>query len=235
MNDDDVTHIYCDESCHLERDHQRSMVLGAITCPAATRRAVGREIKRLRAEHGIPAEREIKWTQVSPAKVGFYLSLVDLFFDRTDLGFRAVVVPDKEKLDHQRFGQSHDEFYYKMWWQLLTRLIDDEHRFRVFIDIKDTRGATKLRRLHEVLTHTHYDFDRARILSVESVHSQDVPVMQLADLMIGAISHVHRGLRESEAKLQVIDRIKRSSRLSLISSTPPSARKVNVFVWRPQR
>jgi len=23
-------HIYCDESCHLENDHMRSMVLGAL-------------------------------------------------------------------------------------------------------------------------------------------------------------------------------------------------------------
>lgn len=25
--------IYCDESCHLENDGQKSMVLGAVSCP----------------------------------------------------------------------------------------------------------------------------------------------------------------------------------------------------------
>lgn len=25
--------LYCDESCHLENDHQKVMVLGAVWCP----------------------------------------------------------------------------------------------------------------------------------------------------------------------------------------------------------
>jgi len=28
-----IYNIYCDESCHLENDHQKAMVLGAIWCP----------------------------------------------------------------------------------------------------------------------------------------------------------------------------------------------------------
>jgi len=230
----DVIHLYCDESCHLEHDGQKAMVLGALGCPAATRKLVGRRIKALKKAHGIPSQREIKWTQISPSQVAFYLDLVDLFFDDPSLGFRAVVVPDKNALDHQRFQQSHDDFYYKMWWQLLTRLVDDQHRFRVFIDIKDTNSATKLEKLHEVLCNTHYDFDHSRVLGVEAVHSHHVPLLQLADVLIGAVSLANRGLDGSTAKNQVISRIRDRSRLSLMKSTPPSARKFNVFVWRPQ-
>jgi hypothetical protein len=28
-----VLNVYCDESCHLENDHQTAMVLGAVWCP----------------------------------------------------------------------------------------------------------------------------------------------------------------------------------------------------------
>jgi len=28
-----VFNVYCDESCHLENDHQTAMVLGAVWCP----------------------------------------------------------------------------------------------------------------------------------------------------------------------------------------------------------
>ncbi len=28
-----ICNIYCNESCHLENDHQQAMVLGAIWCP----------------------------------------------------------------------------------------------------------------------------------------------------------------------------------------------------------
>ncbi len=28
-----VFNVYCDESCHLENDRQKAMVLGAVWCP----------------------------------------------------------------------------------------------------------------------------------------------------------------------------------------------------------
>ena len=30
-----MINIYCDESCHLEHDKARAMLLGAISCPAS--------------------------------------------------------------------------------------------------------------------------------------------------------------------------------------------------------
>lgn len=230
-----IQHIYCDESCHLEADHQKVMVLGGLTCPAHIRKAVARDIKALKRKHGFPPHREIKWTQVSPSQQDFYLALVDLFFDRAELAFRTVVVPNKAKLDHSRFNQSHDDFYYKMWWQLLRSLVGKVDRSRIFLDIKDTQSADKVRKLHEVLRNTHYDFDSERILSIETVHSHDVPLLQLSDLLIGAISHFHRDLKGSAAKQAVMNRIQARSGLpNLKRSTPPAAQKFNIFVWKPQ-
>lgn len=227
-------HIYCDESCHLEKDHQHAMVLGAISCSAQHRQRVGRDIKKIKATHGIPASREIKWTQVSPSNFEFYRSLIDMFFDEPCVGFRAVVVPDKQALNHEQFENSHDDFYYRMWWQLLRRLIDDQHLFRIFVDIKDTHSATKLRKLHEVLCNTYYDFDQQRIQSVEAVRSHEVPLVQLADVLTGALSHRFRDLEGSEAKQKLIAHVRQRSGLTLERSTPPSTRKFNLFVWRPQ-
>ncbi|ANJ67878.1 hypothetical protein A9404_11260 [Halothiobacillus diazotrophicus] len=228
----DVIHIYCDESCHLEHDHQKSMVLGAVWCSASHRAALGRKVKAIRDQFGLPPTFEIKWTKISPAGLDFYLALVDLFFDEPLLRFRAVVVPEKAVLDHGRFNQSHDDFYYKMWYLLLTHLVDDQHCFRVFLDIKDTRGQTKVRKLHEVLCNRHYDFDRQRIASIEQVHSHDVPLLQIADLMIGALSHLHRNLDGSPAKQAVIQRIRERSGHDLLRSTPPRVEKFNLLVWR---
>lgn len=229
-----VMHIYCDESCHLERDGQAAMVLGAVSCPDNVRRQIGRKIKQLKADHGIPVGREIKWTQVSPSTQTFYLALVDLFFAESLLGFRAVVVPDKRALDHHRFGNTHEDFYYKMWWQLLRRLIDDEHQFRVFVDIKDTHSAAKLAKLHDVLCNAEYDFNHERIVSVEAVRSDAVLLVQLADVLTGALSHKFCGHVGSTAKQDIIARIRERSGLVLDRSTLPSARKFNLFIWQPQ-
>lgn len=230
----DCIHIYCDESCHLENDAQKAMVLGAVWCPASHRAYLGRKVKRIREQFSLPPGFEIKWTKVSPAQLDFYLALIDLFFEEPLLHFRGVVVPDKAVLNHGKFNQSHDDFYYKMWYLLLTYLIDDQHTFRVFLDIKDTRGQAKVRKLHEVICNAHYDFDRRRILSIEQVHSHDVPLLQLADLMIGALSHLHRTLNGSLAKQAIIQRIRERSGYGLQCSTPPRAEKFNVLVWRPK-
>ena len=229
----ELIHVYCDESCHLEHDESSSMALGAIWCPASYRAMLGRKIKALKAAHAFEAEREIKWVKVSPAKLDFYLALVDLFFDEPMLHFRGLVVPDKAALDHERFGQTHDDFYYKMWYQLLNWLISSEQRLRVFIDIKDTRGQAKVTKLHEILCNANYDFDRSLIVSIEQEHSHDVPLLQLADLLIGALTYQHRGLSGSEAKQAVIERIQQRSGLSLGRSSTVRAEKFNLFVWRP--
>lgn len=230
----DRVHIYCDESCHLEHDHQSAMVLGAVSCPATMRLRIGRSIKALKQRHGISTYREIKWSQVSPSTLAFYRDLIALFFDEPVLGFRGVVVPDKKALDHGRFSQSHDDFYYKMWWLLLTRMIDDQHVFRIFVDIKDGHSNTKLKKVHEVLCTAHYDFNNQRIESIEAVRSHDVLLVQMADVLAGALSHHFRGIQGSEAKGSLIQLIKERSGLKLDRSTPPGARKFNLFLWRAQ-
>ena len=40
----ELINIYCDESCHLERDGEPIMVLGAVSCPAAAVKQTHREI-----------------------------------------------------------------------------------------------------------------------------------------------------------------------------------------------
>ena len=85
-------HIYCDESCHLENDHMRSMVLGALWCPATHRRELAGKIKALKVAFDLPANFEIKWVKVSPGKLPFYQALLDLFFDEPLLHFRGLVV-----------------------------------------------------------------------------------------------------------------------------------------------
>ncbi len=82
-----VINIYCDESCHLENDHQPAMTLGAVWCPLDKTREIALRIREIKVEHGLLPDFEIKWTKVSQAKLSFYLALIDYFFDDDDLHF----------------------------------------------------------------------------------------------------------------------------------------------------
>ena len=226
--------IYCDESCHLEHDRQSAMVLGAVWCPESQRASIARAIRELKTTHGLASSFEVKWTKVSPAKLDFYLAVIDLFFSDPRLHFRGIVIPDKSKLDHSAFDQSHDDFYYKMYFQLLKVIFESDNRYRIYLDIKDTRSQQKVTKLHDYLANAQYDFNKEMVEWIQQVHSHEIEQLQLADVLIGALGYLHRGLQTSTAKQALIEKIKAKSGFSLRRSTLPSEKKFNVFVWAPQ-
>ncbi|MBF0423594.1 MAG: DUF3800 domain-containing protein [Magnetococcales bacterium] len=227
--------VYCDESCHLEQDHISIMVLGAIWCPQENISDISNKIRNLKERHGFSKQREIKWVKVSPGGLSFYQELVDLFFTEDELHFRAVVIPDKTRLDHGQFFQNHDTWYYKMFFVMLKQIFNTDSRYHVYLDIKDTKSQTKIHKLHEVLANSQYDFDRSIVARVQQVRSHEVELLQLADLLIGALGYLHRGLQTSQAKLALVDHIKKKSNLSLQHTTLPQAAKMNILVWSPQQ
>lgn len=226
--------IYCDESCHLERDGHGVMVLGAVRCFKEAAREIADSIRQIKRQHGLADEFEIKWQKVSPAKSAFYIDLVDYFFATTSLRFRALIVPDKSTLCHDKFDQDHDDWYYKMYFTMLKWVLSPKRRYRIFMDIKDTKGAEKIRHLREVLSDDMYDFDRKIIETIQLVRSHDVQQIQLADLLIGAVAYANRGLLTNSGKVAVVERIRELSGYKLTRSTLLTERKVNLFCWHSQ-
>lgn len=78
----EVFNIYCDESCHLERDRRPVMVLGCVWCPTARAAEISTRLREIKQEHRVlsekdlrePRERqfEVKWTKVSASKLRLY-------------------------------------------------------------------------------------------------------------------------------------------------------------------
>jgi hypothetical protein len=227
-----IFNIYCDESCHLEHDGQLVMVLGAVWCPLEKTQEIASRLREVKVQHGLPRDFEIKWGKVSPAQSGFYKDILDYFFDDDDLHFRALIVPDKSKLRHSEFAQTHDDWYYKMYFDLLKVILSPEAVYRIYLDIKDTRSADKVSKLHEVLGNEKYDFHREIVEWVQTVRSHEVEALQLADLLIGIISYANRGLTSSDAKLALVDRMRQRSGYRLTETTLLRENKVNLFHWR---
>ena len=47
-----MLNIYCDESCHLENDHQKVMAIAGIACPDYAKRSIYRDIKLIKPLSG---------------------------------------------------------------------------------------------------------------------------------------------------------------------------------------
>lgn len=229
-----IYNVYCDESSHLENDNQSVMVLGAVWCSLEKVREITMRLREIKERHGLKPDFEIKWTKVSPAKQRFYLDILDYFFDDDDLHFRALVIPDKSKLRHSDFNQDHDDWYYKMYFSMLKAILEPKSSYRIYLDIKDTRSENKVRKLHNFLCNHVQDHNREIVERLQSVRSHEVAILQIADLLIGAVNYVNRDLHTSEAKIAIVNRLRERSHYNLTSSTLPRESKVNIFIWKAQ-
>lgn len=231
-----MKYIYCDESCHLEHDNAKAMLLGAITCPAEEKKRICAEIRAIKKRHGLSTWSEIKWTGVSPSKEAFYIDLIDFFVHEAALSFRAVVIKDKSNLDHAKYNEgSHDLWYYKAYYYLLDAIICYNNEYTIYLDIKDTRGGPKVAKLREVLCYNIYDFKKDVIKGIFQIRSHESEILQLTDLIMGAIGYYHNGHHQmptsSKAKNSVVKALMDYYGRAISNGTSRGAKKMDVFLW----
>jgi hypothetical protein len=222
------------------------MAFGAVYCPASKKDEIFVRISEIKKKYNLipkhkkdPKENrtfyEIKWNKVSKSLVAFYKEIIDFFFDDDDLSFRVLIVSDKQGLDYEAYGYTHDTFYYKMYFNMLKVILNPEYAHNIYIDIKDTKSREKVQKLEEVLRNDKYDFSKEIIKKVQQVRSHEVELIQLADLFTGAVSYINRGLSSSVAKTELIEYIKHRSRYSLVKSTLVKEKKFNIFIWKSSK
>ncbi len=227
--------VYCDESCYLENDNIDVMVLGGLSCETSQVKRLSRDIRAVKTRHGLPTSFEAKWTKVSPAKIDFYQDLVRLYLTEDGLRFRGLVVPTKSDLRHGEYGQSHDDWYYKMYYTLLSYIVSPPHQYQFYLDIKDTHGGERMAKLQEVLANKIHDHDRESIRRVQQIRSHESEILQLADILIGAIAYANRGLTTSTAKMSIINILKEDRGEDALTKTSRfAAVKFNILMWESQ-
>ena len=228
-----VIDVFCDESAHLEHDGLPWMALGAVWCPHDKTREIAVRVREIKAQHGFAPDAEVKWSKVSPAQRDLYLALLDYFMDDDHLHFRAVMV-DKRVHSAARNGGDHDAWYYAIYFELIEPLLVPGGRFRIYLDIKDTRSQEKVEALHRVLCDSQLDFDRQIVERVQQVRSHEVEQIQLADLLLGAVTYANRGLSGNAAKVAFVHRLRERSGRQLTRTTLLREPKLNLYFWKPR-
>jgi hypothetical protein len=223
--------IYCDESRpeHFRDrsgDGDRYVLIGGLWIEAAQRHNYKIRIKQLREIHNVWGE--FKWNRVSPSRQQFYLALVRLFFQEA-MRFRCVVLPAKQ-LDAVRFHNADNELmFYKFYYQLLHHWILDFNSYRIFVDLKTNRLHNRIRTLERVLRNANLT---AEIQAVQALPSRQVDLLQLADVLLGAVGYHFHKQTTSEAKLAVLKEIE-AHLGHPIQPTSRREQKFNVFRFRP--
>jgi len=212
--------FYCDESCHLENDKTPFMLIAYVSSAYNQVKMHNDNIRQIKQKHNLHTE--AKWSSLSKSSYPLYSELIDYFF-ATDLQYRAIVI-DKSQLKHEDFNQSHDDFYYKMYFQLLSKKILHDCNYNIYLDIKDTRSAKKVNGLRDFLNNNF-----VAVRNLQNIRSHESELMQLTDILTGAIGYHLRGLNKVIAKTKIIEKIQLHSKLPLTTSTAKDSHKFNLF------
>ena len=228
--------IYCDESCHLQNDGQKVMGFGSVWCPKDERISICKDIREIKLKYGIKKFTEIKWIKVSPSKVKFYEELVKYFFENKSLKCRGLIIPDKTKLDHTKYNRTHDDFYYVMYYHTLKHFLKNGEIYNIYIDIKDSKSWEKTSNLKYWLlkyfqNKNYYLKNEDFIQKVQLIRSHESELLQLADLLLGAIVYKNRELNTSDAKCSIISKMEEFNKYPLNHKSLYGDSKFNIFIW----
>ncbi len=217
--------IYCDESTHLPNDGCPYMLLGYASVPYPLMKEAKLAINDIKEKYEF--EGEMKWSGINRKTEPMYQELIEYFF-RSNLKFRAIVVK-KSDIDETRSEYTFNDFYFRMYYQLLHYpTTDPDSIYHVYFDIKDTCSHLKLRRLWDMLV------NGSNIRNFQFMKSHESQFIQLADVLMGAVNYnlrVQTGNLpgESESKRRVVETVKRYSNLSLVRQTGRNEDKFNLF------
>lgn len=228
-----VYNIYCDESCHLLNDKNKAFVLGAVWVEKERAQTIFEDLRNLKKKHNLSVDFEAKWTKVSVGKVDYYVELIKYFFDNPSLHFRGVVVPDKGVLNHSVFAQDHNTWYYKMFYVLLSVVIREKAEYNLYLDIKDTQSNIKVLELKRILNIA--SIEDVAVSKAQQIRSHEVELMQVVDILSGALSYSHRGLSGNKGKGKLIEVIENSIGKEILTSSTLNEDKFNVLVWKPRK
>ena len=225
--------IYCDES---RQEHfytsppvaNQYVLIGGIWIEANKRHIYKEKIKTIREIHNVMGE--FKWKRVSPSKIDFYFDLVNLFFEES-IRFRCIVLPT-EHLNVVKFHDNdHELMFYKFYYQFIVHWLNEFTNYRIFLDLKTNRIQNRIKSLKRILKFAN---PAANILDVQSLPSDQLDLLQLADLFIGAVGYKFHGLKNSESKLALIKKIEEHLKHP-IEPTSRDIKKFNIFKFTPSR
>ena len=161
---------------------------------------------------------------------------MNYFWTNDNLSYRGLVATGKSTLDHDKYNNGdYDLWYYKMYFLMLDPVINPDNEYHILVDIKDTRGGKRVNKLRDVLCNNKYDFKGEVIRQIGQINSRESEILQLADLINGALAYYNRGLCKevdsNAGKIQLVEELQK--KINLDHHTAKDEQKFNLFIWKP--
>lgn len=229
--------LICDES----GTNDRFLIVGALTLPRKNHPLLVEELQRVKQELGFRPQGELKWGKVSVKYLDRYQKIMDVFFTHlraNHFQFRAHIV-DTSSQAYRTYGDGDlEESFYKVYYHLLFQSVRwlslEEAGSNVLILLDDKRNRHPFRL--EVLKKTlnaglRRELKRSGLVAnVEPRQSSGPraePLIQLVDVLIGAIGFVRNGRISqpdaSPARVQMVKHLQQQAGTSFAYDTTARA------------
>ncbi|MCX6013411.1 MAG: DUF3800 domain-containing protein [Chloroflexi bacterium] len=247
---DRIIYAFCDESAYVD---QRYLVAGSIflmpkELPGQEElyQTVEQRLNDQKAKQGLFTE--IKWGEI-PSKAGKqlvgYKKLLGFYLDNDLVSFRCMVVdthnyPLKSlSLTNKETGLGYRNYLSVFLADGLMKTKDDYY-FKILLDTRDTKPEYRLEDLFEatnnrlmknvVLSKNKY----ASYFEIQQAESKDWCLLQVADILIGAIAAKWNGTTTARGKLEIITFIEQKLNWDLLKKTPPWYDRFNIWEFKPK-
>ena len=220
-------HVYADES---RQNAHRFMLLGALFVPrGGAENALLADIAAFRVRRRAWAE--MKWGKVSRAMLPVYQDFVDLFFAHPAAHFRCLVV-DSHQVDLRQYHNNDPETaFYNFYGLMLSRNMQRDNRYLVLTDERSNRERNRLSDLRDNINRYWQEQGASEniAVNVEPLNSKESDLLQIVDVLLGAVGYAIEEFTTSEARLELTRHI--AARLGVEELRTHRGRDTNFTIW----
>lgn len=229
--------MYMDESCHTKNSNIDAMSLVTIYTINDNSLAMQQRINFILEKYKMNGE--LKWNKVSNSNLSMYKEVISILaknVKKKKYRVRALLI----NIDKSKIRSNYEDWYYKMAYYLFVHPIENIDftssknitKIELIIDEKDNKSKKQAKKLSEFLTNKIYG---QKLITSNVVDSKDEILIQLSDIIAGAITYKSRSLKTSNAKLALIAHIEKAFSKNLSTSSPLKDTEFNLLVWRPKQ
>lgn len=238
-------HFYCDETSH--RGGHRYAAVSGILVNQRRLATIAAELSALKGAHRKNPASELKWEKVNRHDLPLYKAYCDYLFSLLEANYAHyhVVICDFQNYDHRTLNdgdraKSVSKTYYQLLLHRCCALYGAQARMHIRPDGGDcTRALPSYQDSLNADARKRFRLETNPISSINLIDSSDVSVMQLNDIVLGAIAS-HRNGRHlvpgaSPHKIELAEHVRKLFGVaSFAFSTPKGQRRHSIWNWQGQ-
>lgn len=115
---------------------------------------------------------------------------------------------------------------------MLKYIINPGNSYNIYPDIKDTNSYYYHQIMLKYLRIKISDTNKKTIKKIQPIRSYESSILQINDILIGALSYYYRHLEGNPVKLNIINEIQKLYKNDFDTTSYCSNTKFNIFIWK---